>query len=100
MRSRYTAYALCEIDYVLDTTHPSGPHHLEDRAAWADDVRGFCERTLFEGLELLDTKIDADEGWVTFRAQLSQRGADASFTERSRFLRSNGRWLYHSGQSY
>ncbi len=98
MRSRYTAYALGEVDYIIDTTHPDGPHHLTDRAAWADDVRGFCDRTRFEGLEILESGSEGEEGWVTFRARLSQRGADASFVERSRFLRSNGQWLYHSGQ--
>ncbi|MCO4773120.1 MAG: zinc chelation protein SecC, partial [Deltaproteobacteria bacterium] len=50
MRSRYAAYAVGAVDYVLATTHPAGPHWRADRAAWARDVRGFCEGTDFEGL--------------------------------------------------
>lgn len=98
MRSRYAAYALGEVDYVLDTTHPGGPQFRQDRDAWREDVRGFCQDTRFEGLEVLDEREQGDLGWVTFHARLSQAGEDVSFRERSRFERTDGRWLYHSAE--
>ena len=97
MRSRYAAYACAAVDYVLGTTHPEGPHFERERSAWRASVAEFCAQTSFLGLAILSVEPGAEEGWVTFRATLEQGGRDASFTERSRFLRVGGRWLYHSG---
>lgn len=98
MRSRYAAYALGLVDYVLATTHPEGPNWEDDRAEWAAGVAAFSQSTGFDGLEILSGGEGEGEAFVTFRAGLSKDGEDASFTERSRFLREDGRWLYHSGE--
>lgn len=96
MRSRYAAYALGEVDYILDTTHPAGPLFRSDREAWRRDVAEFCEHTCFAGLRVISAPtVRGDVGWVTFTASLSQAGHDASLHERSRFERLAGRWLYH-----
>lgn len=95
MRSRYSAYALGLVDYVMATTHPDGPHH--GRYGQRDEIEQFCRTTSFDGLEVLESSTDGDDGMVAFRATLSQAGRDASFGERSRFHRLDGRWLYHSG---
>lgn len=97
MRSRYAAYALGLVEYVLATTDPRGPQAERDRAAWAASVADFSRRTRFEGLEVQDAHTSGDEGQVRFRARLTQGGRDASFTERSLFVRRDGRWLYVSG---
>jgi SEC-C motif-containing protein len=98
MRSRYAAYALGLVDYVVATTHPGGPQLEADEAAWRASLEAFCRGTRFETLEILEASEAGEEGWVTFRAGLSQGGADASFSERSRFLKVDGRWLYFSGE--
>jgi SEC-C motif-containing protein len=98
MRSRYAAYALGLTDYILATTHPDGPHFQEDRAAWTADVDSFCKHTRFRGLKIVHRETAADRAWVTFHATLEQAGRDASFTEKSLFLKSGGRWTYHSGE--
>lgn len=98
MRSRYAAYALGLIDYVMDTTDPEGPQAREDRDAWAVDLEGFVRATRFVGLEVRGSGSDGDEGWVTFRAGLVQGQRDASFVEKSRFVRRDGRWLYVSAK--
>ena len=98
MRSRYAAYALGDVDYVLATTHPEGPHFEEERGPWAEQVRAFCAATRFVGLEVHAAGGDEETGWVSFRATLSQEGRDVSFSERSTFKRSERRWLYHSGE--
>ncbi len=98
MRSRYAAYAAGEADYIVDTTHPLGPQHHPDRSRWLGEVRAFCDETTFAGLEVLEARApEGDEAWVTFRASLLQSGQDVSFTERSRFLKHEGAWRYHSG---
>ena len=39
MRSRYSAYALGLVDYIIDTTLPAGPHWQADRSAWASELQ-------------------------------------------------------------
>jgi SEC-C motif-containing protein len=99
MRSRYSAYAIAAIDYLIETTDPSGPYHRDDRAVWAGEIEQFCATTRFERLTIEFTSI-ADDGLggeVRFLAKLSRAGVDVSFTEHSRFSKLADRWLYHSG---
>jgi SEC-C motif-containing protein len=92
MRSRYSAYALHRVDYVLATTHPDGEQGTDPAA-----IARFCENTDFDGLEILAASQNGSRGEVEFRASLTQGGKDASFGERSVFIQVDGRWLYHSG---
>ena len=39
-----------------------------------------------------------DEAYVTFNATIECNGADASFSEKSRFIKQDGVWLYESGE--
>jgi SEC-C motif domain protein len=93
MRSRFSAYALHQVDYLLATTHPEGRHGTSPEA-----IVHFCTITDFEGLEILAASEEGERGVVKFRAALLQGGKDASFAERSVFFRVAGRWLYHSGK--
>ena len=95
MRSRYSAYALGMVDYIIDTTHPDSPHAQPDRAAWRADIQRFCEQTDFERLEV--TAHDAGDGQqasVTFTAHLRQGGRSTPMTEQSLFAKVGGRWRY------
>ncbi|MBX2796472.1 MAG: hypothetical protein KTR31_02350 [Myxococcales bacterium] len=99
MRSRYTAYATGAADYIVHTTTPGGPQWMEDREAWLEQIRTFAATTRFEGLRIVEAPtVEGDEGFVTFEARLSRQGRDVSFVERSRFVRLDGRWTYHSGE--
>ena len=62
------------------------------------DGNQFCDATTFVSLSVLDTTDGADGSFVTFTASLTQAGKDAGFTERSKFYKVDGRWLYHSGE--
>ena len=97
MRARYSAYAVGDVAFIVNTTHPAGPHFQPDRAAWLQEVAQFCRRSRFEGLRVLESSTDGDRGEVTFHATIFQGKADRSFSERSLFLREGGRWYYHSG---
>ena len=94
MRSRYSAYALGLAAYILDTTDPQSALVEPDRAAWLESVRRFSTTTTFERLEVHDQREDGDQGEVHFTAHLRQGGHEAPMTERSRFVRSDGRWYY------
>lgn len=98
MRSRYCAYVVGAVDYVIATTDPEGPLFREDRDAWAEEIRLFSAHTRFEKLEVREvTQLDDDHAQVLFHAKLSRGGEDVSFTERSSFVRRARRWLYVTG---
>jgi len=94
MVTRYSAYAAGDASYIMRTTHSSNVDFKEDRKAWAKEIERFCDSTEFLGLEVLDFIEGKDEAFVEFKAKLS----DGVLHEKSRFLRENGRWLYHSGE--
>lgn len=98
MRSRYSAYALKKIDYIMKTTDRKGPLFNQDKPAWEDSLKSFAQMTSFQNLTILDKEdLSEDEGTVTFRAQLmSLQGEDVSFTEKSLFKKRDGNWYYHS----
>lgn len=98
MRSRYAAFKMGNADYIIDTTHPENTQYLQNRQLWKQQIEDFCNNTEFVGLDILDFKEGDKVSFVTFRAKLLQEGQDASFTERSRFEKMGGRWLYHSGE--
>ena len=95
MRSRYSAYALSEINYIIETTHPDNPDSTVPITQRKQQIKNFCKNTQFKGLEILNA-----EGFtVTFKAILVQGGRDASFVEKSEFAQLNGRWFYLKARS-
>jgi len=97
MRSRYAAYAVGAVDYLIATCDPEGPHFRSDRAAWAEEIAQFCRHTRFTKLSVRSSSETGDRGEVEFFAKLARAGEDVSFAERSRFRRVEGRWLYTDG---
>lgn len=97
MRSRYAAYALSKVRFILKTERadpPLLPKELIDRRR---TLKQFCQNTQFLGLQILDeATLSNRQATVTFRATLLQDGQDASYTERSLFELQNGRWVYVS----
>jgi SEC-C motif domain protein len=87
MRSRYSAYACGDADYLFRTWHP--------RTRPADVNLDPC--IIWTGLEVIDTAAggpDDDRGEVEFRAVFEFAGRADSLHERSRFERRAGRWFY------
>lgn len=87
MRSRYSAYVLGLIDYLLATWHPStAPGELElPPFKWL-------------GLEVLHAQAAGDAGVVEFVARCRDAGWAQRMHEISRFVRADGRWYYIDGQ--
>ena len=93
MRSRYSAYAVGDLDYVWQTWHPrTRPDSLTptDGLTWA-------------GLEIVDT-VDGrrgdETGEVEFRAQYRQGPLAGVLRERSRFAVRGRRWFYLDGDIF
>ena len=98
MRSRYAAYALGLAQYIIETTHPNNSSCSLPRDQWTKEILSFSKNTQFAGLSILEHADGPCTGAVTFYADLRQRGKDVSFTEKSRFEKLNGKWLYESGE--
>jgi SEC-C motif-containing protein len=98
MRSRYSAYALGLTAYIIETTHKDNISFCSDRQSWIADLDRFCLETRFDGLKILQVEEGAESPTVSFTAYLRQGQADASFSEKSTFIREGERWLYRSGE--
>lgn len=87
MRSRYTAFAVGDGDHLVRTWHP------RTRPAEID----LDDDTVWEGLVVEDAVEDGDAARVTFRASWRRGGERGVLSERSRFVRRGGRWVYVDG---
>ncbi len=97
MRSRYSAYSKGMVDYIIDTTDPTGTAWDADMSEWIVRIRKFAQKTTFGGVKILASSVDGDQGVVRFHAKLTNKHSDISFTEKSQFVRREGRWLYNEG---
>ncbi|UFH59683.1 YchJ family protein [Sulfurovum mangrovi] len=93
MKSRYSAYAAGNADYIIKTTHPDNPDYTTDRTSWKKEIDLFSKHTEFLGLKILEFIDGEEEAYVTFEALLSS----GMLHEKSRFLKSGGVWLYVDG---
>jgi len=88
MRSRYSAFVLGDVPYLLRTWHSSqrpATLELEAGAKWL-------------GLEIKQHRITGeDTAEVEFVARFRVGGKAVRQHERSRFVREDGRWFYVDG---
>ena len=93
MRSRYSAYALKEKDYIVATWHPDTcPAELDlyenAHVKWTR-------------LKVLNIEAGAEQdqtGIVEFTATMKANGRAEKMTERSEFVKQDGRWYYVKAQ--
>lgn len=96
MRSRYTAYAIGNVPYIISTCHPS---IVKKQDAVA--IARWCDNAEFMRLQIMETKAGgaADEdGIVRFIAWVKEKGKLEPIHEKSTFKRHEGLWTYLSGQ--
>jgi len=89
MKSRYSAFALQKIEYIIKTSTSQKDY---------DDLLAFSQECSFNRLTILAFEESEDISFVTFRAEIVCSGVDSSFTEKSRFIKENNRWLYEGAQ--
>lgn len=91
MRSRYSAYARGQMDYLHQTWHPDTRHA---NPADATPVKWI-------GLEILCVSgggPDAVKGRVEFVARYKIGGRAMRLHEISEFIKTDGRWYYVAGE--
>ncbi|MGZ4958915.1 MAG: YchJ family protein [Methylomonas sp.] len=91
MRSRFSAYARRDVDYLLASWDPG------KRPATIDFSKETAE---WQKLEIIGTKKGGskdNKGIVDFKAYYTQDGEDYFMHEISRFVKLGPRWLYLDG---
>lgn len=93
MRSRYVAYTLGNVDYLLDTWHASTRPDAASLQQTPD------VRIAWLGLDVVARKATGpDSATVEFIARFRAGGGSAQRQhELSRFVREDGRWFYVDG---
>ncbi|GAA1987781.1 hypothetical protein GCM10009777_22940 [Microbacterium pumilum] len=90
MRSRYCAFVVGDLRYLIETWHPgTRPSDVEPTPSLR-----------WTGLEILDVgagREDDTRGTVEFRAHWRDGPTTGVLAERSRFVRQSGRWWYLDG---
>ncbi len=89
MRSRYSAYVLHLIDYLLETTHPS-KRYLYNKT----EIEKWAKENHWLKLEI----VVAEKDVVEFKAFYQQALKEYIHHERSMFKKETGRWYYLSGK--
>ncbi|WP_018682945.1 YchJ family protein [Actinokineospora enzanensis] len=97
MRSRYSAFALGDVDYLLRSWHPDtrpGELVLDPDQRW---VRLEIVETTGGGLLHANGTVEFNAHY-RHSAHDGHRGHPGVLHERSRFTRDGGRWVYLDGQ--
>ena len=95
MRSRYSAFALNNTDYLLKTLHPS-KHKPNEAELLAQSFQD----TEWTGLVILNRSAGTETdsaGTVEFVAHYRSGQRQASLHECSRFVKENQQWFYVDG---
>jgi SEC-C motif-containing protein len=99
MRSRYTAYAVKNARYIVDTHDPQTRDDVDE-----DEIRNWANRSEWLSLQVLATKAggaDDDRGEVEFIARFrdDRSSKEHAHHERSTFVKREGRWYYQDGET-
>lgn len=91
MRSRYSAYTLQDIDYIVQTTVPSQQESLNTAA-----MQTWSRETDWRGLDVLShvSGIGKNHAQVEFTAYFNSGGKVQHHHERSAFVKIDGRWYF------
>jgi SEC-C motif-containing protein len=95
MRSRFSAYALAKVDYLI-ATRPEAKRAEEDRA----ELQQYCRSVSCVGLKIVSSELGGkadNTGSVTFHASIQANGRRSLHIETSSFLREHGTWVYVDG---
>ncbi|MEK1904419.1 MAG: YchJ family protein [Pseudomonas sp.] len=92
MRSRYSAYVLGQIDYLLATTLPAQQPGLDSAA-----IRAWSLGSTWLGLEVESSELiggQPEHAFVTFTARWHDDSGEHSHRERSSFVQQGTHWYF------
>jgi len=90
MRSRYAAYVLKNVPYIVETTVPSQQGLLNVQA-----IQAWAEETQWLGLKILNTEsLTKNQSAVEFHAVFQGEEGEQTHHEWSIFVKIDGRWYF------
>jgi len=92
MCSRYSAFCLGNIDYLIQTLHPD-KRQADDKTTLAQTIK----QTKWLGLKIVAHKNSGLNATVEFIA-FYQENPIGQLHEKSNFLKENGQWFYVDGE--
>jgi SEC-C motif-containing protein len=95
MRSRYTAYVVHDIDYIVDTYIKDDEHDIDVK-----QTRDWSEKSEWLGLTIINTEKGTPsdtEGIVEFTAEYKTAGVKDLHHEIALFKKVNDMWFYDEG---
>lgn len=97
MRSRFSAYALGKVDYLVETTAAAQRAELD-----REELAAYCKGIRCVGLKIVARERGGPpdlDGTVKFHASLQVNGKRHLHIELSRFVREDGVWRYVDGDT-
>ena len=95
MRSRYSAYAVHAIDYIMETCDEDSKNQINYK-----ETKDWSEKSQWLGLKILSTDkggpLDT-EGAVEFEAVYERDRLKDIHHEQARFIKKNDKWFYKDG---
>ena len=100
MRSRFSAFALKDAEYLWKTLHPGHADRARPKEEVIKSIKRSAAGLKYMRLSVLDNNGPDEEGTarVLFVAEVFEKGRDLSFMELSRFQRDEEGWRYLDGQ--
>ncbi|GAB6044743.1 YchJ family protein [Caminibacter profundus] len=92
MKSRYSAYAAQNANYIIKTTHKNSPHFEKNKDEWIKSIKEFS-KSEFKKLEIIEFVDGENEAFVEFKAFID----DYVMREKSRFIKED-KWYYVDGE--
>jgi SEC-C motif domain protein len=97
MRSRYSAYAILNIEYIVRTTYPSTRKFLD-----SDEILTWAKSHIWNKLEIISTDKGTSKdvkGFVEFKAYYSDSTSELQVHhEQSIFTKELGKWFFVNGK--
>jgi SEC-C motif-containing protein len=95
MRARYTAYAMEQMDFLFESTHPDHREGYDHEGA-----KRWARNSEWLELEIIGTSKggrDDREGEVEFVARYREKDVRREYHECGHFKQENGRWYFTEG---
>ncbi len=93
MRSRYSAYVKCDMDYIESTHHPSTLDTFDKK-----ESKSWAEEAQWLGLEIINSNEEDGEAVVEFECRYNWDGEEKTHHEISHFQKENDKWYFVDGK--
>lgn len=93
MRSRYSAFATQNIDYITATLDPQAMDQYD-----RNSNKEWAEKSLFIELQIISSSENGPKGAVEFIAKYEYEKEIFVHHEKSKFRKKNGQWYFREGK--